>query len=342
MTTPITKEQAQRLRNDFECWQQDYDQVADKEQYEMFGLGMVAMDALLAAMDAEPVADVVAWHKECEERTCDIRWRRFDVAPGPLFAVAQPVANVPTFDEWLEIRGNKPLGWVKDAMRESYDACRAAMLNHSEHEHDMVERVSQPYKLPEEKGASLQLRNLIRKRHAEWSDATFGNVGPIGPLKHLSKEALEAAAEPDDLSEWADMQFLLWDAQRRAGISDGEITAAMEEKLKVNMARQWPEPKDGEPRMHINEPGNSPVIPDDWQLVPKRLTAENGAKGALSGEFSETKFINCPECFGDEDCETCDGSGRIEISVPVTWTTIKAIWAKGVEHFSEAPQQEGK
>lgn len=105
--------------------------------------------------------------------------------------------------------------------------------------------------LDAEKGASLQLRNLIRQRHAEWSQATFGDVGPVGPLKHLSKEALEAAAEPDDLSEWADMQFLLWDAQRRAGISDGEITAAMEEKLKVNMARQWPEPKDGEPRLHI-------------------------------------------------------------------------------------------
>lgn len=105
--------------------------------------------------------------------------------------------------------------------------------------------------LEAEKGASLQLRNLIRQRHAEWSEKTFGNVGPVGPLKHLSKEALEAAAEPDDLSEWADMQFLLWDAQRRAGISDGEITAAMEEKLQVNMARQWPEPKDGEPRLHI-------------------------------------------------------------------------------------------
>jgi hypothetical protein len=113
------------------------------------------------------------------------------------------------------------------------------------------ELVSNRDELPEEKGASLQLRNLIRRRHAEWSDATFGNVGPVGPLKHLSKEALEAAAEPDDLSEWADMQFLLWDAQRRAGICDGEITAAMEEKLKVNMARQWPEPKDGEPRLHI-------------------------------------------------------------------------------------------
>ncbi|EAM8315004.1 DUF550 domain-containing protein [Salmonella enterica] len=123
-----------------------------------------------------------------------------------------------------------------------------------------AEPVSQPYKLPEEKGASLQLRNLIRKRHAEWSDSTFGNVGPVGPLKHLSKEALEAAAEPGDLSEWADMQFLLWDAQRRAGISDGEITAAMEEKLKVNMARQWPEPKDGEPRLHIKEQP-VPVVP---------------------------------------------------------------------------------
>lgn len=82
-----------------------------------------------------------------------------------------------------------------------------------------------------------------------------------------------------------------------------------------------------------------PVIPDGYVMVPMRLTAENGAKGALSGEFSETKFINCPECFGDDECETCDGSGRIEITVPVTWTTIKEIWAKGVEHFAAAPQE---
>lgn len=85
---------------------------------------------------------------------------------------------------------------------------------------------------------------------------------------------------------------------------------------------------------------NSPVAPDGWVMVPMRLTAENGAKGLLSGEFSETKFINCPECFGDDECETCDGSGRIEITVPVTWTTIKEIWAKGIEHFEAAPKQE--
>ncbi|QMB92630.1 DUF550 domain-containing protein [Klebsiella pneumoniae] len=103
-------------------------------------------------------------------------------------------------------------------------------------------------------------RDQVRNEHAEWSQATFGNVGPVGPLKHLSKEALEAAAEPGDLSEWADMQFLMWDAQRRAGITDAQITQAMIEKLAVNKQRKWPEPKDGEPRLHIKEQP-APVVP---------------------------------------------------------------------------------
>lgn len=250
-------------------------------------------------------------------------------------------------------------------------------------------------------------REQVRREHATWSQATFGDVGPVGPLKHLSKEALEAAAEPSDLTEWADMQFLLWDAQRRAGISDEQITLAMVEKLAVNKQREWPEPKEGEPRLHIKEQpapvvtfyrdgieaaakwidkqreaydsehgwsdpdtgafefgndaqrgysstleelaegiralhpnaGNSPAIPEGYVIVPMRLTAENGAKGVLSGEFSETQFVNCPECFGDDECETCDGSGRIEIKVPVSWTTIKEIWIKGVEYFAAAPQE---
>ncbi|HAF1579383.1 TPA: DUF550 domain-containing protein [Salmonella enterica] len=161
---------------------------------------------------------------------------------------------------------------IRDGLEEELELARIALASLD------AEPVSQPYKLPEEKGASLQLRNLIRKRHAEWSDSTFGNVGPVGPLKHLSKEALEAAAEPGDLSEWADMQFLLWDAQRRAGISDGEITAAMEEKLKVNMARQWPEPKDGEPRLHIKEqpvPVVPPAIEPDYKVIKSILPTAN-------------------------------------------------------------------
>lgn len=105
-------------------------------------------------------------------------------------------------------------------------------------------------------------RERIRREHAEWSDKTFGDVGPVGPLKHLSKEALEAAADPSDPLEWADMQFLLWDAQRRMGISDEFITRAMIEKLEINKTRQWPEPKDGEPRLHIKEQPES-VVPEE-------------------------------------------------------------------------------
>lgn len=112
-------------------------------------------------------------------------------------------------------------------------------------------------------------RERIRREHAEWSDATFGDVGPISPLKHLSKEALETAAEPGDLSEWADMQFLLWDAQRRAGITDKQITRAMVEKLAVNKKREWPEPKDGEPRLHIKE---QPVPAASSESVSQSLT----------------------------------------------------------------------
>ncbi|EFT7071755.1 DUF550 domain-containing protein, partial [Salmonella enterica subsp. arizonae serovar 48:z4,z24:-] len=113
-------------------------------------------------------------------------------------------------------------------------------------------------------------RECIRREHAEWSDATFGDVGPVGPLKHLSKEALEAAAIPSDPLEWADMQFLLWDAQRRAGITDEQITQAMIEKLAINKSRQWPEPKDGEPRLHIKEQP-VPVVPEE-KPMPNSLS----------------------------------------------------------------------
>lgn len=125
---------------------------------------------------------------------------------------------------------------------------------------------------------SASERERIRREHAEWSDTTFGDVGPVGSLKHLSKEALEAAADPSDPLEWADMQFLLWDAQRRMGISDEFITRAMIEKLEINKSRQWPEPKDGEPRLHIKEqpaPVVPPAIEPDYEVIKGILPTTN-------------------------------------------------------------------
>ncbi|MCV6600288.1 MAG: DUF550 domain-containing protein [Cohaesibacter sp.] len=92
--------------------------------------------------------------------------------------------------------------------------------------------------------------------HARWSDTTFGSdmlVGPIGPLKHLKKEADETLANPDNLEEYADCLMLLMDATRRAGFSPGILICAARLKLEVNKARKWPAPKDGEPRHHIKE-----------------------------------------------------------------------------------------
>ncbi|HCT5652342.1 TPA: DUF550 domain-containing protein [Escherichia coli] len=171
--------------------------------------------------------------------------------------------------------------------------------------------------------ASLE-RELIRHEHAKWSDSTFGCVGPIGPLKHLSKEALEAAAEPDDLSEWADMHFLLWDAQRRAGISDAEITAAMEDKLKINMERQWPEPKDGEPRLHIKEPGNSPVTPDGWVPVSERMP-------------EPYEYVLVTDGF--------DGCEVMRVNTDGYWGPAKSLYPCSITHWMPlpaAPQQEVK
>lgn len=200
-------------------------------------------------------------------------------------------------------------------------SCRAAMLQ-------SAEPVTTAYKLQKETGSSLQLRNLIRKRHAEWSQATFGDVGPVGPLKHLSKEALEAAAEPGDLSEWADMQFLLWDAQRRAGISDGEITAAMEEKLKVNIARQWPEPKDGEPRLHIKEQP-ALVVPDEYRHLSELYHAQEKRLFKLAQRIkgpSFDKYAHSPSqaidvleavIFGEDD-DSCRAAMLQAGNSPVT------------------------
>jgi len=74
-------------------------------------------------------------------------------------------------------------------------------------------------------------------------------------------------------------------------------------------------------------------------LMPVSLTAENGAKAALVGEYHEEQWIDCPECHGDSDecekCEWCDGEGGENVEVPVSWTTIKQIYTDCVELFND-------
>lgn len=105
-------------------------------------------------------------------------------------------------------------------------------------------------------GADTRGAKLERfwQRHSEWSQATFGTDaerGPIGPLKHLEREAREAQAKPDDLEEYADCLFLVLDATRRAGYTLDDLLAAAFAKLAVNRKRIWQKPTSDEPVEHV-------------------------------------------------------------------------------------------
>lgn len=358
MTTPITKEQLREYTEKkvnslkFAITQSAFTGITEGLEKEL-----QLAEFALAAMDAEPVASCIVedgsmcvdgFGEYGNHSLADGAHELYTAPPAPVV----PEAIEPDYEAIKSILPNaNPDEYACCIAADMWNACRATMLQSFGNSEQLIkhkssniasteaasgeeikqpasnEPVSQSYKLAQETGASLQLRNLIRKRHAEWSDATFGNVGPIGPLKHLSKEALEAAAEPDDLSEWADMQFLLWDAQRRAGICDSEITAAMDEKLKVNMAREWPEPRDGEPRMHIKEAGNYPVIPDGYALVPIEPTESMIINGF---ESEPDEFFSKSEVW--EEYQKMSGCEQAAHRAKLCWAAMLAA----------APNQETK
>ena len=306
--TTITKERLLTIRQWRETYGPGSNVVLPAEEAEE--LARIA----LASLEAKPIGAFHIAEQQVDGTSDYLKDGEWPIDNGTIEVYAAP--PVPVVPEEKPMPNPLKM-YAVDAVAaiaevRGWNACRAAMLQG-------VEPASNHEELSEENGSSLQLRNLIRQRHAEWSDKTFGCVGPVGPLKHLSKEALEAAAEPDDLSEWADMQFLLWDAQRRAGISDAEITAAMEDKLKINMERQWPEPKDGEPRLHIKEPGNYPVTPDSWISCSDRMP-EMGERQcyALAADFKNNYPPHIPntqvgvygDWFNDGDPTWVDGDGE--------------------------------
>jgi len=82
------------------------------------------------------------------------------------------------------------------------------------------------------------------------------------------------------------------------------------------------------------------IKPSDSVLLPRKLTAENGAKALLSGEFIQTVEVNNPDYCGCGDlyCGTCETSPNepetITEEVYISWDNIKAIYSKIVSHFA--------
>ncbi|EPT0835225.1 TPA: hypothetical protein ACV4T5_004444 [Yersinia enterocolitica] len=72
------------------------------------------------------------------------------------------------------------------------------------------------------------------------------------------------------------------------------------------------------------------LVPAGYCIMPESLTAENGAKGALSGEFFTETDITCEECGGDCDeddpCKHCNDLGVQTVRTAIGWSTIKDIY----------------
>ncbi|MBK4989818.1 hypothetical protein [Pseudomonas sp. S36] len=76
-------------------------------------------------------------------------------------------------------------------------------------------------------------------------------------------------------------------------------------------------------------------IPEGYCVMPRRLTAENGAKSLLLGEFKLKTTHECPECAELEEptegCEICDGAGEYEQPHTIPWDQIKLIYSEAVK-----------
>ncbi|HEI8943242.1 DUF551 domain-containing protein [Citrobacter freundii] len=102
--TKFTKEQLiNQAREEVDFWRERDELIPSQQTAIRLRLAEISMAALMTPKQ-EPVADVVAWSSPSEERTCDIRWRRHDVKPGPLYT-APPAPVVP--EEWQQ--------WIVDA-----------------------------------------------------------------------------------------------------------------------------------------------------------------------------------------------------------------------------------
>lgn len=82
-------------------------------------------------------------------------------------------------------------------------------------------------------------------------------------------------------------------------------------------------------------------IPDGYCLMPKRLTAENGAKALLLGEFKLEVTQECQECREldepVEGCEICDGEGEYGQRHIIPWDKIKYIYSEAVRGLAIQP-----
>ncbi|HFK5713316.1 TPA: hypothetical protein ACG0MW_004038 [Enterobacter roggenkampii] len=103
---------------------------------------LAALRIALASLEAEAVAYIRSAHNPDGFCFADgihptHRYQRLPLSTlqdgcywkvTPLYTAPPVPVAVPTFEEWCELTEQKPVGWVRDAMKEAYDGCRAVMI----------------------------------------------------------------------------------------------------------------------------------------------------------------------------------------------------------------------
>ncbi|UVM64461.1 hypothetical protein LOY34_13980 [Pseudomonas sp. B21-009] len=104
-------------------------------------------------------------------------------------------------------------------------------------------------------------------------------------------------------------------------------------------AEFWQGLLDAQAAQHQGKP--AVVVPEGYCLMPRQLTAENGAKALLLGEFKLQVTRECPECQELEDplegCEVCDGEGEYAQRHTIPWDQIKFIYSEAVKGLALRP-----
>lgn len=195
----------------------------------------------LASLEAEPVADVVAWSSPNEERTCDIRLRRHDIKPGSLY-------TAPPAPEFYKIG---------DAtMRHIFTPTGITDVSDMQAVFDQIETVLagmwQPAPMVDEDllhmaASAIEdlLSNKVRSGAGVWADL---------PAK-LRRAAMIKGTEPVTTAN--KLPFEQWLSQQ-AGTIDVECGCVMTEVFFHWLRVAY-------------EAGNSPVISDGWVACSERM-----------------------------------------------------------------------
>lgn len=210
--------------------------------------------------------------------------------------------------------------------------CRGAAQRCEEQHAYMASASSDPHNWFPHKWVMDAMRSLLQINASSQRSTIAGLQARIAELGSGSKPVLiqAVAVTRDDEDEGLRLEWLL-----EGGISElefaGQVLFAMPEANGLC-------DETGSAEVYTAPPAPVVAVPEDYCIMPKRLTAENGAKALLLGEFKVTVTNECSECAEldepNEYCEICDGEGEYAQSHTISWDQIKFIYSKAVQGLS--------